>query len=75
MKILVLSDEPDQYLGNAIGYGDGCGYSSGGGYGYGYGSGFGDDYCYCYGYGYGDSWGSSDGIGGLKQDEDISAKR
>ena len=74
MKILVLSDEPDQYLGRTDGSGSGCGYSSGGGYGYGYGSGFGDDYCYCYGYGYGDSWGSSDGIGGIKQNEDTDSK-
>jgi len=73
VAILVLSDEPDPYLGKAIGYGGGDGYSSGGGDGYGYGSGFGDDYCYCYGYGYGDSWGSSDGIGGIKQNEDSNS--
>ena len=54
MKILVLSDEPDPYLGKAIGNGDGNGDGSG------------DDFGYGAGYGYG--W--SDGTGGIKQDED-----
>ena len=61
MKILVLSDEPDPYLGKAISYG----YGDGDGYGYGFGCGSGD------GYGYG----TDNGTGGLKQDEGSCTKR
>ena len=58
MKILVLSDDPDQYEGKTEGWGDGPSY----GEGFGYGDGLG------YGYGF------SDGRGGLKQDEDSYTK-
>ena len=61
MKILVLSDELDPDLGETEGYGDGYGYGSG--YSYGDGDGYGVDD------------GTDNGIGGLKQNEDIRAKR
>ena len=69
LKVLVLNDEPDPYTGKTRGNGSGRGNGDGYGNGNGYGGGDG------YGYGDGDGNGTDNGTGGLKQDEDISAKR
>ena len=62
LRVLVLSDEPDHYVGKTKGYGYGSGY----GYGNGDGNGSGD--------GWGSDSGSGDGTGGVKQDEDSYTK-
>jgi len=75
MKILVLSDELDLYLGRTDGFGYGGGIGDGYGDGWGYGDGIGDGWGSGDGYGDGANYGWSDGTGGLKQDEDTSVKR